>query len=90
MRTPRCKSCRYWERSYNFRAEDRDWGLCHFWGKQSGYHAAGVFMDFWDGHEPRGSDTCGWHNADPVVRDQARSSPTAERPAWKTEGEPAR
>lgn len=72
-------------------ARPSKWGLCHFWGKRAGYLAAGVSMDFWDGHEqPRGSDTCGWHNADPVVRDQVRSSPTADRPAWKTEGEPAR
>ena len=65
----RCKSCRWWERSNNFRAEDRDWGLCHFWGKRVGYRIqGGGFIDGTVGHEPRGSGTCEQYTADPSLR----------------------
>lgn len=67
-REPRCKSCRWWDRSGNYKAADRDWGLCHFWGGKSGHAFPSGFVDYSHGHEPRGSDTCDFHNADPALK----------------------
>jgi len=83
--TRRCKSCRWWERSYNFKTIDRDWGLCHFWGGKSGHGIHGGFIDYSFGHEPRGSDTCDWHNADPDKKELAQTEGNA--PAIKCEGD---
>jgi hypothetical protein len=82
-RTGRCKSCRWWDRSNNFKAIDRDWGACHFWGKRAGFRIANGFIDGWAGHEPRGSDTCGLHNSDPTLREIADVNLA---PRIKTEG----
>ena len=68
-KVPRCQSCRWWERSNNFRAIGRDWGLCHLWGGKSGHRIGNCFIDYSYGHEPSGSDTCDHHNADPNSRD---------------------
>jgi hypothetical protein len=81
----RCQSCRWWERSNNFRAADRDWGLCHFWGGKSGRRILGGFIDYSFGHEPRGSDTCEWHNADPEKKPEAIAIGTM--PDFKCEGD---
>lgn len=70
-RTMRCMSCRWWEESCNFRAKERDWGLCHFWGGKSG-------------HEPRGCDTCNYHNAEPGQREAAWRA--GAMPAIRLEG----
>ena len=67
-KTGRCQSCRWWERSNNFAAEGRDWGLCHFWGKRQGARIPGGFIDYTVGHEPRGAMTCDQHDASPVWR----------------------
>lgn len=68
--TPRCKSCRWWERSGNFSAIDRDWGRCHFWGgRHVGVRIRNDFIDATVGHEPRGSNTCDHHDADPSLRE---------------------
>jgi hypothetical protein len=66
--TKRCSSCRWWERSNNFVAVGRDWGLCHFFGGKVGYRIAKGFIDATYGHEPRGSDTCDFHNSDPSLK----------------------
>jgi hypothetical protein len=79
----RCQSCRWWERSNNFRAIGRDWGLCHFFGGTAGNRIPGGFIDFSYGHEPRGADTCKWHNASPESRADAQS----DAPSIKCEGE---
>ena len=87
--TARCSSCRWWERSNNFRAIGRDWGLCHFWGGNIGFRIGQAFIDRTVGHEPRGSDTCAWHNAEPDERlhiHQVGAMP-AGKPAFKSEGE---
>jgi len=68
---PRCSSCRWWDRSNNFSTKDRDWGLCHFWGGKSGKKTRLGFIDFSWGHEPRGSNTCDWHNAKPEAKEAA-------------------
>jgi hypothetical protein len=83
-RKPRCQSCLWWERSNNFRAVSRDWGLCHFWGGNRGFRIPGGFVDVSYGHEPRGSDTCGFHNSDPVLR--GTFAPELA-PRFKCEGE---
>ena len=70
VKTPRCKSCRWWERSNNFRTADRDWGLCHFWGKKAGHSIPSGFIDYTVGHEPSGADTCNQHNSEPGLRGQ--------------------
>lgn len=70
-RTNRCQSCRWWERSNNFRAISRDWGLCHFWGGRTGGRTPLGFIDGTFGHEPTGMDTCDFHNADPVAKANA-------------------
>lgn len=80
----RCKSCRWWERSNNFRQMDRDWGLCHFWGGQTGHRIPGGFIDYSVGHEPRGSDTCDWHNAPPEKMTEAHDY--GKMPDIKCEG----
>jgi hypothetical protein len=79
----RCKSCRWWDRSNNFRAIGRDWGLCHFWGGKTGHRIPGGFIDYSYGHEPRGDDTCNWHNATPERRKDAEG----DMPMMKCEGE---
>lgn len=84
LRTPRCKSCRWWDRSNNFRQIDRDWGLCHFWGGHEGRRIPGGFIDYSVGHEPRGSDTCTWHNAPPERLEDAHEN--GPMPAIKCEG----
>jgi hypothetical protein len=84
-KTSRCSSCRWWERSNNFRAQDRDWGLCHFWGGRSGHRILNGFIDYSYGHEPRGSDTCDWHNADPSKKEAAHLD--GKMPEMKCEGE---
>ena len=81
----RCSSCRWWDRSNNFRAKDRDWGLCHFWGGTSGSRIPGGFIDFSFGHEPRGADTCDWHNAAPEAKATAQLD--GKMPEIKLEGE---
>jgi hypothetical protein len=81
----RCKSCRWWERSNNFRAADRDWGLCHFWGGRFGRRILGGFIDGSFGHEPRGADKCEWHNAPPDAKDGAQLD--GSMPTMKCEGE---
>jgi hypothetical protein len=83
----RCQSCRWWERSNNFRAIGRDWGLCHLWGGKSGARLPNGdgFIDFSFGHEPRGSDTCEHHNADPVHKQNIQRG--GEMPQIKCEGE---
>lgn len=70
-KVPRCSSCRWWERSNNFRSQDRDWGLCHFWGGRSGHRTQIGFIDYSFGHEPRGGDTCEWHNTSPEKKGSA-------------------
>jgi len=85
-KTPRCQSCRWWDRSNNFRAIERDWGLCHFWGRRSGSIISGGFVDYSFGHEPTGGDTCEHHNADPSTKANAQISGTM--PVIKLEGEP--
>lgn len=80
-----CSSCRWWDRSNNFTPKDRDWGLCHFWGGKSGHRIPGGFIDYSFGHEPRGADTCDWHNAEPDRKAEAQLSGTM--PAIKCEGE---
>lgn len=84
-RKMRCKSCRWWERSFNFRSADRDWGLCWFWGGRSGHRITGGFIDYSFGHEPRGSDTCENHNAPPESKPEAHT--TGTMPSLKVEGE---
>lgn len=81
---PRCSSCRWWDRSNNFRSIERDWGLCHFWGGTSGRRISGGFIDYSYGHEPTGGDTCDRHNADPSVKADAHLSGTM--PVMKCEG----
>ncbi len=83
-KVPRCKSCRWWERSNNFRSQDRDWGLCHMFGGRAGARMGGGFIDFSYGHEPLGSDTCDFHNADPSIQGTV---PTALHPKHKCEGD---
>lgn len=83
-KTSRCKSCRWWDRSNNFKAEDRDWGLCHFWGGRTGQRMPLGFIDYSYGHEPFGSDTCDWHNAGPEAKSKARID--GPMPALKCEG----
>ena len=73
----RCKSCRWWDRSNNFRSADRDWGLCHFWGKREGARIPNGFIDYTVGHEPQGGMTCDQHNADPAARGQDGLTPPA-------------
>lgn len=86
-RTARCKSCRWWERSNNFRQAERDWGLCHFWGGEHfGARIPNGFIDYTVGHEPRGADTCGFHNADPSLRGTV---PASIAPKMKCGGEPS-
>lgn len=85
-KVPRCSSCRWWERSNNYRAQDRDWGLCHFWGGRTGRGIPGLgFIDGSFGHEPRGSDTCDHHNAKPEAKADAILHDNM--PALKLEGE---
>lgn len=84
-KVPRCLSCRWWERSSNFKSEERDWGLCHLWGGRSGHISSGMALDYTFGHEPRGSDTCEYHNADPVSKEPILQ--TGKMPILKTEGE---
>lgn len=84
-KTSRCSSCRWWERSCNFRTIDRDWGLCHFWGGKAGHRTSLGFIDYSFGHEPRGSDTCDWHNAKPEQKAEAQIS--GNMPSIKHEGE---
>ena len=67
MSKPRCSSCRWWQRSYNFAKTARDWGDCHFWGQKYARNAAGAFIDGWRGASPRGSDTCAAHNLPPEL-----------------------
>jgi hypothetical protein len=43
------------------------------------------FIDFSFGHEPRGSDTCEHHNADPVHKQNIQRG--GEMPQIKCEGE---
>jgi len=81
----RCSSCRWWERSNNFRAKGRDWGLCHLWGGKSGRRIPGGWIDYSYGHEPRGDDTCEHHNCDPSNKDATIQ--TGTMPALKLEGE---
>ena len=81
----RCQSCRWWERSNNFRAIGRDWGLCHFWGGKSGRRIPGGFIDYSFGHEPRGCDTCSHHNADPATK--ADTIMSGDMPVMKCEGD---
>ena len=88
VKVARCKSCRWWDRSNNFRAIDRDWGLCHLWGGTTGHRIPGGFIDYSFGHEPRGSDTCAHHNASPETK--AEIHMTGAMPPIKTEGEIAR
>jgi len=84
-KTPRCKSCRWWDRSNNYRAMDRDWGICHFWGgRHVGARIHGGFIDMTVGHEPRGSNTCDWHDADPSLRGTV---PAVLAPPLLTEGD---
>ncbi len=85
-KTPRCQSCRWWERSNNYAAIDRDWGLCHFWGGKSGMRIPGGFIDYSFGHEPTGADTCDWHNANPAMKPEAHGS--GNMPEIKCEGKP--
>ncbi len=68
-KVPRCQSCRWWDRSNNYSAIGRDWGLCHLWGGKSGRRLGNGFIDYTYGHEPRGADTCTHHNADPEHKD---------------------
>ena len=84
-RVARCSSCRWWDRSNNFRAKDRDWGLCHLWGGTSGHRMLNSFIDYSYGHEPRGSDTCAHHNASPEHKDGIQSG--GDMPQIKCEGE---
>jgi len=83
----RCQSCRWWERSSNFRAISRDWGLCHLWGGNSGSRLPGGFgfIDYSYGHEPRGADTCDHYNTDPKNRDEVLMD--GKMPDHKCEGE---
>lgn len=81
---PRCMSCRHWERSYNFKRAERDWGLCHFWGRRRGYRTGRMFIDGTEGHEPRGANGCAWHNADPSLCGQL---PAIVGPKIMREGE---
>ena len=85
--TARCQSCRWWDRSNNFRAIGRDWGLCHMWGGNVGKRLPGGygFIDGSFGHEPRGSDTCLHHNAKPEHKDDIQRG--GEMPQLKCEGE---
>ena len=83
-RQPRCKSCRWWERSFNFKTYERDWGLCHFWGRRAGANVGNAFIDFTVGHEPRGCCYCGFHNADPSLLGQI---PKDLAPKMMAEGE---
>lgn len=83
--TARCQSCRWWDRSNNFRAIGRDWGLCHFWGGKAGHRTQLGFIDYSFGHEPRGADTCDQHNAKPETREDAQIA--QPMPAMKCEGE---
>ena len=80
----RCQSCRWWDRSNNYRAIGRDWGLCHFWGGKTGHRIPGGFIDYSYGHEPTGGDTCDWHNAEPTAKAEAHLSGTM--PVIKCEG----
>lgn len=82
--TKRCQSCRWWDRSNNFRAIGRDWGLCHFWGGTAGRRIPGGFIDYSFGHEPLGCDTCEWHNSDPSKKAEAKIAGTM--PEIKCEG----
>jgi hypothetical protein len=84
-KTPRCQSCRWWERSNNFRAIERDWGLCHLWGGKTGRRIPGGVIDGTFGHEPRGADTCEHHNAEPSAKDAILQA--GEMPMMKSEGE---
>ena len=84
--TRRCQSCRWWERSNNFSAIGRDWGLCHLWGGKSGaaIENGNGFIDYSFGHEPRGADTCEHHNADPAHKQNIQRG--GEMPVIKCEG----
>jgi hypothetical protein len=85
--TRRCQSCRWWDRSNNFRAIGRDWGLCHLWGGKTGRRMLnGIgFIDYSFGHEPLGADTCEHHNADPAQKASIQIS--GKMPPLKLEGE---
>jgi len=87
-KTNRCQSCRWWERSNNFRAIGRDWGLCHFWGGRTGCRTPVGFIDGTFGHEPSGMDTCDFHNADPAAKSEAQLG--GKMPAMMCEGKLAR
>jgi hypothetical protein len=83
-KVPRCVSCRWWDRSNNFRSVEKDWGLCHFWGGRTGMRTPRGFIDGTFGHEPSGADTCDWHNADPSKKAEAQLS--GAMPELKCEG----
>lgn len=84
--TRRCQSCRWWDRSNNFRAIGRDWGLCHLWGGRIGRRLPNGlgFIDGTFGHEPLGGDTCDHHNAAPERKAEILSG--GSMPLIKYEG----
>ena len=78
----RCYNCRWWDRSWNFKNQERDWGDCHFWGQAVCNPIVGGHVSKWSGPSPRGSDTCKAYNAEPGLigkMDPAQDGPSRPR-----------